>query len=87
LNETQVSRLRGNDKEAENGVHPRFSPRPYRWPEAQPIPESEVLVACDRVTRARVLRATEEYDRLGAERFFSKHDFAPTTTYELACAP
>jgi hypothetical protein len=24
-----------------------------------------------------------EYDRLGPERFFSEHGFAPTTTYEL----
>ena len=38
----------------------------------------------DRVTRAEVLRAIEEYDRLGPERFFSAHGFAPTTTYELA---
>jgi hypothetical protein len=31
-----------------------------------------------------VLRAIDEYDRLGPERFFSEHGFAPTTTYELA---
>jgi predicted deacylase len=36
------------------------------------------------VTRDDVLRAIEAYDRLGPERFFSKHGFAPTTTYELA---
>jgi hypothetical protein len=41
------------------------------------------LLAWDRVTHADVLRATREYDRLGPERFFSKHGFAPTTTYEL----
>jgi hypothetical protein len=41
------------------------------------------MVAWDRVTRADVLRATEEYDRLGPEPFFSAHGFAPTTTYEL----
>ena len=35
------------------------------------------------VTRADVLRALEEYDRLGPERLFSEHGFAPTTTYEL----
>jgi hypothetical protein len=29
------------------------------------------------------MRALREYDRLGPERFFSKHGFAPTTTYEL----
>ena len=36
-----------------------------------------------RVTSREVVRALEEYDRLGAERFFSEHGFAPTTTYEL----
>jgi hypothetical protein len=41
------------------------------------------MVAWDRVTHADVLRAIKEYDRLGAERFFSEHGFAPTTTYEL----
>jgi hypothetical protein len=40
-------------------------------------------LAWDQVTRADVVRAIEEYDRLGAERFFSEHGFAPTTTYEL----
>ena len=42
------------------------------------------MVVWDRVTRADVLRGLKEYDRLGPERFFSKHGFAPTTTYELA---
>ena len=42
------------------------------------------MVIWDHVTRADVLRAIEEYDRLGPERFFSEHGFAPTTTYELA---
>jgi len=37
----------------------------------------------DKVTHADVVRAIEEYDRLGPERFFSEHGFAPTTTYEL----
>ncbi|WP_246731545.1 hypothetical protein [Methylocapsa sp. S129] len=35
------------------------------------------------MTDADVLRAIKEYDRLGPERFFSAHGFAPTTTYEL----
>jgi hypothetical protein len=30
-----------------------------------------------------VVRAMEEYDRLGADQFFSVHGFAPATTYEL----
>ena len=42
------------------------------------------MVAWDSVTRDHVLRAIKEYDRLGPERFFSEHGFAPTTTYELA---
>jgi hypothetical protein len=41
------------------------------------------MVQWDRVTRRDVLRAIHEYDRLGPERFFSAHGFAPTTTYEL----
>ena len=41
------------------------------------------MVTRDRVTRADVLRAIKEYDRLGPERFFSAHGFAPTTTYDL----
>ena len=41
------------------------------------------MVAWDRVTDADVRRATKEYDRLGPEKFFAKHGFAPTTTYEL----
>jgi hypothetical protein len=41
------------------------------------------MLAWDDVTRLDVLHAIEEYDELGAERFFSEHGFAPTTTYEL----
>jgi hypothetical protein len=41
------------------------------------------MPAWDSVTRAHVLRAAEEYDRLGPEQFFGAHGFAPTTTYEL----
>jgi len=42
------------------------------------------MVAWERVTRDDVLRAIKDYNRLGPECFFSKHGFAPTTTYELA---
>jgi hypothetical protein len=42
-------------------------------------------IAWDNVTPADVLRAIQEYDRLGPERFFSAHGFAPTTTYDLVC--
>ena len=41
------------------------------------------MVAWDRVTRADVLRAIKEYDRLGPAAFFVEHGFARTTTYEL----
>jgi hypothetical protein len=41
------------------------------------------MVAWDRVGHDQVLQAIKEYDRLGPERFFSEHGFAPTTTYEL----
>src|SRR5579862_1839039 len=37
----------------------------------------------DEVAHANVVRAIHEYDRLGPDQFFSKHGFAPTTTYEL----
>ena len=40
-------------------------------------------IAWDRVAHADVLSAIQEYDELGPERFFSKHGFAPTTTYDL----
>jgi hypothetical protein len=40
-------------------------------------------VKWDDVTRAEVLRAIQEYDRLGPEEFFSEHGFGPTTTYDL----
>ena len=41
------------------------------------------MVTWNHVTRDDVLRAMQDYDRLGPERFFSKHGFAPTTTYDL----
>jgi len=41
------------------------------------------MVTWDRVTRRDVLRAIQEYDRLGPEQFFAEHGFGPTTTYEL----
>jgi hypothetical protein len=40
-------------------------------------------LAWDEVTHAHVVRAIREYDRLGPQRFFAEHGFAPTTTYEL----
>jgi hypothetical protein len=42
-----------------------------------------MTVAWDRVAREDVVRAIQEYDQLGPERFYSEHGFAPTTTYEL----
>jgi hypothetical protein len=40
-------------------------------------------IAWDKVTKADVVRAIEEYDRLGPQQFFATHGFAPTTTYDL----
>ena len=40
-------------------------------------------IAWDKLTHADVVHAIREYDRLGPERFFSEHGFAPTTTYDL----
>ena len=42
-----------------------------------------MTVAWDKVAHDDVVRALQEYDRLGAEAFFSVHGFAPTTTYDL----
>src|SRR4029453_4970922 len=47
------------------------------------ILEDPMTVGWDDVTRAEVVRAIQEYDRLGPEEFFSEHGFAPTTTYYL----
>jgi hypothetical protein len=58
--------------------------RPHILWGAMTIRRSEQMVAWDSVTRAEVVRAMEEYDRLGPEQFFATHGFAPTTTYELA---
>jgi hypothetical protein len=40
-------------------------------------------VAWDRVVPDNVIRAIDEYDRLGPKQFFSVHGFGPTTTYDL----
>jgi hypothetical protein len=42
-----------------------------------------MTVVWDPVTSNDVVRALEEYDRLGADAFFAAHGFAPTTTYDL----
>jgi hypothetical protein len=42
-----------------------------------------MTVAWDPVTSNDVVRALEDYDRLGPEAFFAAHGFAPTTTYDL----
>jgi hypothetical protein len=40
-------------------------------------------IAWDKVSHDDVLRAVNEYERLGPEQFFSAHGYAPTTTYDL----
>jgi hypothetical protein len=40
-------------------------------------------IAWERLTEADVVRAIEDYDRLGPDRFYSEHGFGPTTTYDL----
>ena len=42
-----------------------------------------MTVAWGKVANEHVVRAIQEYDRLGPEEFFSVHGFAPTTTYDL----
>jgi hypothetical protein len=41
------------------------------------------MVAWDHVTREDVLRAIQEYDRLGPDQFFSEHGFGRSRSYEL----
>lgn len=42
-----------------------------------------MTVAWDPVTSDHVVRALQEYDQLGPEKFFAAHGFGPTTTYDL----
>src|SRR5215470_3504319 len=41
------------------------------------------MVSWSRVGSADVVRALEEYDRLGPDGFFAAHGFGPSRTYEL----
>jgi hypothetical protein len=41
------------------------------------------LVVWDQVSREDVVSALREYDRLGAEQFFSQHGYGPSRSYEL----
>jgi len=41
------------------------------------------MVAWDQVSRDDVVRAIQEYDRLGAEGFFAAHGYGPSRSYEL----
>ena len=41
------------------------------------------MVAWDRVSRDDVLRAVDEYDRLGPVQFFSEHGFGLARGYQL----
>jgi hypothetical protein len=40
-------------------------------------------VTWDHVTRGDVVRAIQEYNQLGPERFFSERGFGPSRSYEL----
>jgi hypothetical protein len=40
-------------------------------------------VTWDPVGHGDVVRAIQEYDRLGPEAFYAEHGFGPTTTYDL----
>lgn len=41
------------------------------------------MVAWDQVDRADVMRAIQEYDRVGAQAFFADHGFGLSRSYEL----
>jgi hypothetical protein len=40
-------------------------------------------IAWDKVAHDDVVRALQEYDRLGPQQFFAEYGYAPTTTYDL----
>jgi 5-methylcytosine-specific restriction protein A len=42
-----------------------------------------IAIGETRVTRTDVLRAIEEYDRLGQDQFLAEHGFGRATTYLL----
>jgi hypothetical protein len=41
------------------------------------------MVDWERVKDAHVVRALREYDRIGPEKFFAKHGFSRTLSYDL----
>jgi hypothetical protein len=41
------------------------------------------MIVWDQVSRDDVLAALKDYDRLGAEQFFSQHGYGPSRRYEL----
>jgi hypothetical protein len=45
--------------------------------------EEMPVVSWSRVTHDHVVRAIEEYDRLGPEEFFAAHGFSRTLAYDL----
>jgi hypothetical protein len=51
-------------------------------PEEDPMTDALPRLRAD-VTHGDVLRAIKEYDRLGPDRFFSKHGFGRSRSYEL----
>jgi Swt1-like HEPN len=52
-------------------------------PPGQPAPQRAGLGFWSRVTHAEVVRATEDYDRLGQDEFLAAHGFGRATAYLL----
>ncbi len=52
-------------------------------PPARTPPSPRTGASWNRVTRADVIRAIGEYDRLGQDRFFAEHGFGRATAYLL----
>jgi hypothetical protein len=73
------------------GVRPADGEAPVRasdMPAQQPLPPARTQSAgtgvyWSRVTRADVVRAIEEYDRLGQDQFLAEHGFGRARTYLL----
>ena len=63
-------------------VHPMDEERFCIRPQEDPMTDALGRLRTD-VTHGDVLRAIDEYDRLGPEQFFAVHGFGPSRTYEL----
>jgi hypothetical protein len=79
----EVRSLRGDLQQPELGATASAGSPPPRPAPMSANRSGRPPVAFSRVTRADVLRAVEEYDRLGQDRFLAEHGFGRATAYLL----